>query len=237
MKELSQSFYQNIYNTLKKRDAIKLPLDENIDHSKLPDMYCTFQNVIKCKDFKASAVLLPLFFKKNQAHILLIKRTEKLEHHKGEISFPGGAREEQDQNLKYTAVRETEEEIGVEHSKIHILGVLDEVFTIVSSFIVTPYVGIIPYPYNFKLNYTEAERILEIPLSFFQNKDNYWEDTFSHENHKYKSPFFKWKNDIIWGVTASIILNFCSVIAPYTNDTVTNYEDNKNLLNYGHSNL
>ena len=164
------------------------------------------------KNYKHSAVLVPIFLKDDKLNLLLTQRTQKVQHHKGEISFPGGAKDEDDPTLEYTAIRETEEEIGIPGSNIKILGLLDDTFTLVSQFIITPYVGIIPYPYKLNPNYNETKKILEIPVDFFLKLNNYWEDTFYYEGMHIKSPFFKWDDNIIWGVTGYIITNLCAIL-------------------------
>ena len=174
----------------------------------LQDIYC-----VNPRSLKHAAILAPLFVKNGAYHLLLTRRAEKLEHHKGEISFPGGAKDLRDSSLLDTALRETEEEIGLPASKVKILGMLDDVFTVVSRFIVTPYVGVIPYPYQFSVNHAEIQEIIEVPLVFFLQESNYWEDSSCHCGRKFRSYFFQWRQDIvIWGVTGFIIKNLCQVL-------------------------
>lgn len=155
------------------------------------------RTLIQDNKLRQSAVLVPLFEKDNDYNILFIKRTENLTYHKGEVSFPGGAREN-NEDLKYTALRESYEEIGLKPNDVDVLGVLDDIRTVSSSFIVTPFVGIIPYPYNFSINKDEVQRTISVPLSFFlENKDTVvWE----------------YDGEIIWGGTAFILRNFLSIV-------------------------
>ena len=99
-----------------------------------------------------AAVILPLYQKDGEYHILFTKRTEHLEYHKGQVCFPGGGCDEQDKSLVDTALRETFEEIGVRPLDVEILGQLDNMGTVSSSFLITPFVGLIPYPYEFVVN-------------------------------------------------------------------------------------
>ncbi len=162
---------------------------------------------------KQAAVLLPLFKKNNTLHLLLTKRTDKVAYHKGEISFPGGAMDAKDSSLLDTALRETEEEIGIPQEQIRILGVLDDAFTLISQFTVTPYLGVIPFPYSLNLNNDETKEILEIPLDFFLTHQNFWEGTFHYQSYEIRSYFFQWKPDsVIWGMTAYIIQNLCNIV-------------------------
>ncbi|HIH78199.1 MAG TPA: CoA pyrophosphatase [Halobacteria archaeon] len=155
------------------------------------------RDLISDNSLRQSAVLVPLFKKDDDYNVLFIKRTENLTYHKGEISFPGGAREN-NEDLKDTALRESHEEIGLKPHDVNVLGVLDDIRTVSSSFIVTPFVGIIPYPYNFIINNTEVQRIIIVPLSFFL--DNV--DTIE----------WRYDGETIWGGTAFILKNFLSII-------------------------
>lgn len=158
------------------------------------------RDLILDNSLKQSAVLVPLFKKDRDYNILFIKRTENLTHHKGEISFPGGAREN-NEDLKDTALRETYEEIGLKSRDVDVLGVLDDIRTLSSSFIVTPFIGVIPYPYYFSINKKEVQRIISVPLSFFLENLN--------------TIVWDYDGETIWGGTAFILKNFLSVIEEY----------------------
>ena len=119
----------------------------------------------------SSAVLIPIYYKERQYHILFTQRTEKVKDHKGQISFPGGAYEEEDETLLNTALREAAEEIGLMASDVEVLGELDDVLTISTPYIISPFVAAIPWPYQFKLDEFETEEIIEIPISSLLNKD------------------------------------------------------------------
>lgn len=162
---------------------------------------------------KQAGVLIPLIYKEGQHYIILTRRTEQVEYHKGEISFPGGAHDPEDRNLQETALRETEEEIGIPSQDVQILGALDDAFTIISHFVVTPYLGVIQYPYCPKINPNEAKEILEIPLLFFYEEQHYREKILQMQDKQVKSYVFQWKEDsTIWGMTAYIIKNFCNIL-------------------------
>jgi 8-oxo-dGTP pyrophosphatase MutT (NUDIX family) len=162
---------------------------------------------------KPSAVLVPLFWKEGKYQILLTKRTQQVEHHKGEISFPGGAQDAEDASLLHTVLREAEEEIGLASPDAQILGMLDDTITLVSDFVITPFVGWIPYPYPYRIHPVEIEEILEIPLEFFLLEQNHWEGSFCYQDRRYPSHFYQWKeNRVVWGATARIIHGFCDLL-------------------------
>ena len=109
------------------------------------------RRIIEQPSLARAAVLVPLFEKGENCHIVFTKRSDNVRYHKGEISFPGGVFDERDLELERTALRETDEEIGLKENDVQIIGVLDDIIT-VTQFIVTPFVGLFPYPYPLKLS-------------------------------------------------------------------------------------
>lgn len=162
--------------------------------------------------FAPAAVLLPLYEKEGEYYVLLTKRTQKVEHHKGQISFPGGARHEQDRDLRDTALRETFEEIGVRPEDVEILGELDNMGTLTSNFLITPFVGIIPYPYEFIVNQDEIEELIEVPLSALADEKNLREEFYVIEGNKYRASIFDYKGYVIWGATARILKQLLDLV-------------------------
>lgn len=154
---------------------------------------------------RAAAVFFPFYWKNNEPWVLLTKRNEQLKHHSGQVSFPGGAYETQDKNIKQTALRETYEEIGVSEERIQLWGLLDGQPSI-SGFHVTPFVGEITDVSDLVIDENEVEKVFGVPFEFFQNDDN-------RNKHRIKTPWgrkqyysFEYKNDVIWGLTAKIIV-------------------------------
>ena len=161
-----------------------------------------------------AAVLLPLFNKNGEYHMLLTKRTETLMYHKGQICFPGGARHESDEDLVHTALRETHEEIGVEPRDVDVLGELDSMGTITSNFLITPYVGIIPYPYEFKVSYDEIESIIEVPLVELLDEKNCREEAYDLEGEILIGNVYDYQGNVIWGATARMLKQFLEIAYP-----------------------
>ncbi|RMG68233.1 MAG: CoA pyrophosphatase, partial [Calditrichaeota bacterium] len=117
-------------------------------------------------EFTPAAVLIPFLNRQGEPHVLLTMRTDTVEHHKGQISFPGGAREPQDRSLLETAIRETEEELGIPGYCIHILGEADD-FPTITNFMVTPFACVVdPIP-EYRPNQAEVAKVLEVPLDIF----------------------------------------------------------------------
>jgi 8-oxo-dGTP pyrophosphatase MutT (NUDIX family) len=160
-----------------------------------------------------AAVLLPLFKEDGECKVLFTQRTSRVEHHKGQISFPGGAVDEEDGSLEETVMREAYEEIGLHRDDVDIIGRLDDTVTVVSSFIIHPFVGCIPYPYAFKINTREVERLIRVPLKvFLMEPSEYKRATFEFEGVTYQTPAYVYHGDTIWGATARIMENFIHLL-------------------------
>lgn len=163
------------------------------------------------KEFSPSAVVLPIFRNNEKWHILFIRRTETVEHHKGQISFPGGRRELEDKTLRDTALRELHEEIGLPPVYVDILGKLDDSATLSSNFIISPFIGLIPYPFQFKPDPNEIAYIFDAPVTALLSGSSFQEEEINIENHRVKSYVFKYYNEIIWGATARILKQFLEI--------------------------
>ncbi len=158
-----------------------------------------------------AAVLIPLFVKDGEVHVLLTVRTDTVEAHKGQISFPGGAREKDDADMLATALRETEEEVGIKPDDVQVLGQLDQLLT-VTDFIVTPFVGVIPHPYDYVPNHDEIKELIEVPLSFFLNDDNLRTESRDFRGRPVTVYFYQYGSHTIWGVTARILRGFLTLL-------------------------
>ena len=152
-----------------------------------------------------AAVLVPIYQKEGEYYILFTKRTQKVEYHKGQLSFPGGAQESGDKSLASTALRESFEEIGLRPEDAEVLGTLDEVETISSKFAITPFVALIPYPYRFKINRNEVEELIDIPLSVLLKQEVFPEQFIGEGGELLTSYFYRYKDHIIWSATAKIL--------------------------------
>jgi 8-oxo-dGTP pyrophosphatase MutT (NUDIX family) len=160
-----------------------------------------------------ASVLIPLFSENGQCNVLFTKRTDRVEHHKGQISFPGGAVDKEDSSIEETALREAYEEIGLLKEDVEILGRIDDTFTVVSDFIVHPFVGRIPYPYDFQLSPHEVAGIISMPLYVFTDKTaGYIKDFVEVDGFAYHGTNYQYQGNIIWGATARIMENFVQII-------------------------
>ncbi len=155
-----------------------------------------------------AAVLLLLYEHQGDLGLVFQKRTNKVDTHKGQVSFPGGGKDPEDEDLKETALRETAEEIGVDPADVDILGRLDEMRTI-SGFAVRPYVGWLSrYPYDWVCSEDEVDYLLEVPLQHILDPANYVPDHRKFEGRWAELPSYRFRDDLIWGATARMLQNF-----------------------------
>ena len=163
---------------------------------------------------QSAAVLIPLlrpFGAKSPWHVLLTRRTNLVAEHKGQVAFPGGRSEPGDKDQEFTALREAQEEIGLNPNHVRIIGGLNNIQTI-TNYLVTPIVGIIPWPYNFILETREVSKVFILPLSWLADPKNYELRTrsvfFSNKTIQqviqviYYKPY---NNEVLWGVSAEIV--------------------------------
>ncbi len=170
------------------------------------------RRVIEDPGQRRAAVLVPLYTVADEPYVLLTRRTETVEHHKGQISFPGGAADIADQDLLTTALRETQEELGLPLGEIHILGALDDVRAAVSGFVITPFVGTIPYPSPLQVSAAEISEIVTVPLRTFRDPGNLRVEERGTVGERVQIYFYQHGTDEIWGVTARIIKEMIDLV-------------------------
>ena len=165
-----------------------------------------------------AAVLLPLYEQHGQYYIVLIKRTETVTEHKGQISFPGGTRDAGDNTLLYTALRECSEEIGLRAEDIEVLGELDDEVTTTSNYIVSPFVAMMPWPYRFVRNKEEVDEIIEVPIPALLEKGCLQPDTEVLNGKVVASYAYHYQGRVIWGATARILNRFLDILTRAINE-------------------
>ncbi|HDZ18895.1 MAG TPA: CoA pyrophosphatase [archaeon] len=200
-------------------DKNNLIFDEDLIKEKLYPCDSPLRVSISDDFFTSSAVIFSIIpYKDKPYDLILIHRSNRGTKHRGEMSFPGGKFDPfLDRNLKDTALRETEEEIGVLRENIKILGCLDD-FPTMTQYIISPFIGIIDKNQKLIKDEREVQRILKIPINFFTSKTNFREQIISIENEKlpvfYFNYFEKENNQqyVVWGATAYLISTFIEQI-------------------------
>jgi len=170
------------------------------------------KKVISDSSLADSAVLVPLFVKNGSYHVVFTKRAGHLTHHKGQISFPGGARHEEDRSLMDTALRESREEIGLKESDVEILGELDDAATVTSLYRIVPFVGIIPYPYAFRADKLEVEEVFTLPLDDLLNHSIRKLENVSFGNLTIEMYTYELDGRVIWGATAWMLNQLLEIV-------------------------
>lgn len=168
--------------------------------------------------YRRAAVLVPIFEAAGVPHLLLTKRTEAVEHHKGQISFPGGGEEPGDADLLATALRESYEELGLAPASVDVWGRLDEIETVVSGFAITPFVGFVPPPVDLRPNPNEIQEIVTVPLATFRDPANLRIERVVRGNQSWELLHYDCGGHVVWGATARIIHDLVSLLAGQPND-------------------
>lgn len=159
---------------------------------------------------RMAGVLLLLYPIKGALHLALTLRTSNLGHHRGQVSLPGGGWEEGDASLQETALRETEEEIGVVAAVLEILGPLTPLYVPPSNNLVHPFVAYASRRPAFCPNPREVAELLQVPLSLLLDPDTRREEDWGWKGTKLHVPFYAVNGYQVWGATAIVLAEFLS---------------------------
>lgn len=159
-----------------------------------------------------AAVLVLIYPKDSEDHLLFTKRSNTLAEHKGQISFPGGVRDPQDDSFQTTALREAQEEVGIEGSMVRVLGLLDDCLTATTNYVITPVLAEMDGVPRCSPNPAEVEEVLEIPLAFFVGQATS-PHTLRDGSRKVPTPVFRYRDYCIWGATARIVEQCVALLA------------------------
>jgi len=171
------------------------------------------RNHYKTKEKNREAgVLILLYQKKEELYISFIQRTEYNGPHSGQISFPGGKTEKGDHNIIDTALRESNEEIGIDPNQVSIYGQLTPLHIPVSNFIVFPVIGIYQMEPEFVIDPTEVKKVIEVKLKDLLNTENCTSKIFKYGDLSFTAPIYNPNNVTIWGATAMILSEFLEIV-------------------------
>ncbi len=170
-------------------------------------------NDIPGSHYKPAAVLMPVQERQDGDHIVLTKRADHLSRHRGQIAFPGGRVDASDAGDLEAALRESQEEIGLDPAQVKVLGRMDQVMA-AYGYVVTPFVGMVPPDYEFRPNPAETAAVFSVPIDVLLEPKN-----VSLADHGWSNGatvyHFQYKQWDIWGATANMIVQFLDVVYGY----------------------
>jgi len=161
---------------------------------------------------RPAAVLLMLFERDGEPWLVFTKRTQHVAHHKGEISFPGGSRDDDDADIERTAIRETVEELGVDAEIIRVAGRLDEIPTYVTGYNVSPFVAVIPEQHSYQPSPAEIDEVIELPVAELAKVGR--RDVIVRRGFPIETNVFETRGHFIWGLTGAILRQFLDEVWP-----------------------
>ena len=163
---------------------------------------------------RCAAVLLPLIWTEQEWQLVLTRRTDRVEHHKGQVSFPGGGCDVDESTPEATALRESQEEIGLRPEDVRVLGRMNDIITI-TRYQVTPVVGIMPWPYPLIMETAEVDRVFTIPMRWLADPANWEQRQVTPSGTAHPLPviiYHPYDGEILWGVSATITHQFLQVM-------------------------
>ena len=160
-----------------------------------------------------SAVLVPLLCKNGELHVLLTERTQGVRSHKGQVCFPGGTTQPDDGSLLDTALREAWEETGIRPEDVEVVGAIDDNVVASTGFVISPFVGFVPYPYDFHASEGETRDIFLVPLSVLMDPLQFREQERVIGEHYYHGPVCDYDGHVIWGATGRILKHLVGLLS------------------------
>ncbi|MFB3816998.1 MAG: CoA pyrophosphatase [Candidatus Methylomirabilales bacterium] len=162
--------------------------------------------------YRQAAVLLPLYAAAAGPHLLLTQRTEAVPTHKGQVSLPGGGYREGDADLCATALRETEEEVGLHPEDVRVVGRLDDAITVASRFVVRPFVAVVPSAYAFRPDPREIAALIHLPVAALLRAP-FRAEQWVREGRRVPVLVQEYDGHVVWGLTARILQQFVERVA------------------------
>jgi 8-oxo-dGTP pyrophosphatase MutT (NUDIX family) len=160
-----------------------------------------------------AAVLVPIV-DRGEAHLVFAKRTERVGHHAGQISFPGGRVDPHDADDLAAALREAREEVGLAPTAVEALGQLDDTETFATQFVITPWVGVVRGPVVWQPDGEEIEKVIEVPVAALLDRGNFRVERSQRDGVARDVYFYEYGDDTIWGATARILKQYLDLITP-----------------------
>jgi 8-oxo-dGTP pyrophosphatase MutT (NUDIX family) len=164
-----------------------------------------------------AAVLVPIV-DRGEPFLVFAKRTERVGHHQGQISFPGGVVDPTDASLLDAALRECDEEIGLPRAAVEPLGALDDTETFATQFVITPWVGVVRQPVLWQPDGEEIERVIEVPFAALAERGSFRVEQWTRDGVTRSVYFFDYEGETIWGATARILRSYLDLVTEEDGD-------------------
>lgn len=168
--------------------------------------------LIDVPDAREAAVLVGVYDRDGEAHVVLTKRPETMPSHRGEIAFPGGKREDLDPDLRATALREAREEVGIEPDAVDVIAELDRIGTVASAFTITPFVGVMEREPRLVPHPLEVVDAFSVPVSELLAPETYREEIWDLWGAPRSMAFYELPGETVWGATARILTHFLALV-------------------------
>jgi len=161
----------------------------------------------------AAAVLVPIVDHAGEPYLLFTKRTDRVGHHKGQMSFPGGVVDPGDRSFLDAALRECEEEIALPRAAVEPLGMLDDIETVATRFVITPVVGVVRRPMAWQPDGEEIEKVIEVPFELLAAEGSFRVEQWAHDGVTRPVYFFDYQGETVWGATARILKHYLELVS------------------------
>jgi 8-oxo-dGTP pyrophosphatase MutT (NUDIX family) len=169
------------------------------------------RRVVESGPLIQAAVLVPIV-DRGEPYLVFTKRTDRVGSHKGQISFPGGHVDPGDVDFLATALRESQEEIGLDPHLVEPLGALDDTETFATQFVITPWVGVVRGPVAWQPDGHEIEKVIEVPLAALRAHGAMRLEHWTRDGVTRPILFFDYRGDTIWGATARILRHYLDLL-------------------------
>ena len=174
------------------------------------------RRTLAIEDRVRAAVLVLFVYRGGTPALVFGKKTEDVPHHKGQFSFPGGVVQRSDGSVIDAALREAQEEIGLEPGAVEVLGLFDDMRTAVTNFVITPVLGLARGEPTFHPDGREIERVIEIPLAHLLQPDAFRVEQWEREGVQRPVVFVNYGDDVVWGTTGRILSELLAALFPET---------------------
>jgi len=158
-----------------------------------------------------AAVLVPIV-DRGEAHLVFAKRTDRVGHHAGQISFPGGRVDPGDADDLAAALREAQEEVGLAPAAVEPLGLLDDTETFATQFVITPWVGLVRGPVVWQPDGEEIEKVIEVPVAALLDRGSFRVERWERDGVARDIYFYDYQDETIWGATARILKQYLDLV-------------------------